>query len=236
MVLLNDVKNANKTTIIVHGVGSNQQNEMEQQIRKAVKNALNALESGAVPGYGTIYMMIANKIREAAISAKGKEAIAMEGVADVMESIYRTLAENSGNDAIDAVIMAKKLMAEGKLDAKPVIPAEQFLSIIKRSGESAISMLRTDEVLSAKPLGEDGFSTGSSKVVIYTSEGCPWCARTKQYLKSKGVSFKEINVSKNPAAVQDMIRVSGQTGTPVTVIKGQAVVGFDTARLDALLG
>mgnify|MGYP003681957836 CR=1 FL=1 len=32
-----------------------------------------------------------------------------------------------------------------------------------------------------------------------------------------------------------MIRDSGQTGTPVTVIKGQAVVGFDKARLDSLL-
>lgn len=35
------------------------------------------------------------------------EGIAMEGVADVMESMYRTLTENSGNDAIDAVILAK---------------------------------------------------------------------------------------------------------------------------------
>jgi len=236
MVLLNDVKNANKTTIIVHGVGSSHQSEMEQHIKKAVKNALNALESGVVPGDGIMYMILARKIREAAISANGKEAIAMEGVADVMESMYRTLAENSGNDAIDAVILAKKLMAERKLEMNMAMPAGQFLSIIKRSEESAISILRTDEVISAKPLAEDGFSTGSSKVVIYTSEGCPWCARTKQYLKSKGISFKEINVSRNPSAVQDMIRVSGQTGTPVTVIKGQAVVGFDTARLDALLG
>ena len=32
-----------------------------------------------------------------------------------------------------------------------------------------------------------------------------------------------------------MVRVSGQMGVPVTVIDGQAVVGFDRARLQALL-
>jgi len=31
------------------------------------------------------------------------------------------------------------------------------------------------------------------------------------------------------------MRDSGQTGMPVTVIKGQAVVGFDKAILDLLL-
>lgn len=93
-------------------------------------------------------------------------------------------------------------MAEGKLEMNMAMPAGQFLSIIKRSGESVISMLRTDEVISAKHLAEDDFSTGGSKVVIYTSEGCPWCARMKQYLKSKGIlSFKELKVSRNPSAV-----------------------------------
>ena len=32
-----------------------------------------------------------------------------------------------------------------------------------------------------------------------------------------------------------MINVSGQTGTPVTVIKGEVVVGFDEARLNQLI-
>lgn len=235
MVVLNDVKNSNKTTIIIHGIDSSSRGEMEKNIRKAVKNALNALDSGVVPGYGLMYMIMAEHIRKEALHASGKEALAMEGAAGVMENMYGTLAENSGNNPIDALISTKKKMADGSIDIERNVPASPFMSILKRGMESSIGMLRTDEVLSAKALDSDGFSAGGSKVTIYTSEGCPWCARTKEYLKSKGVSFKEVNVSKNPSAIQDMIRVSGQTGTPVTVIKGQAVVGFDRARLDSLL-
>jgi len=41
-------------------------------------------------------------------------------------------------------------------------------------------MLRTDEVLSAKSLYKKESFGGSLGVTIYTSDGCPWCARTKE--------------------------------------------------------
>jgi S1-C subfamily serine protease len=49
------------------------------------------------------------------------------------------------------------------------------------------------------------------------------------------VKYTEIDVSRDRAGAQEMVRVSGQMGVPVTVIDGQVVVGFDRARLQALL-
>lgn len=42
-------------------------------------------------------------------------------------------------------------------------------------------------------------------------------------------------MSADPAAAQEMVRLSGQQGVPVIVVDGQVVVGFNQARLDQLL-
>ena len=73
-------------------------------------------------------------------------------------------------------------------------------------------------------------------VKIYTTPTCQWCKKTKEFLKSKGVKYEEIDVSTNQAAAQEMIKKSGQTGVPVTDIDGKTVVGFDQEKLIELLG
>lgn len=50
-----------------------------------------------------------------------------------------------------------------------------------------------------------------------------------------GVAFKEYDVSLDRAAAQEMVNLTGQMGVPVIVINGQAVIGFDRARLQELL-
>jgi S1-C subfamily serine protease len=49
------------------------------------------------------------------------------------------------------------------------------------------------------------------------------------------VKFTEHDVSRDEKAAEEMVRVSGQMGVPVTVIDGQVVVGFDRRRLQTLL-
>lgn len=57
----------------------------------------------------------------------------------------------------------------------------------------------------------------------------------KEYLSRQSISFREVDVARDPAAAAEMVRVSGQQGVPVTVIDGQAVVGFDRSRLDYII-
>ncbi|MFC1981410.1 glutaredoxin domain-containing protein [Chloroflexota bacterium] len=57
----------------------------------------------------------------------------------------------------------------------------------------------------------------------------------KEFLSQRGTSFEERDVSRDPSAAQELVRNTGQMGVPVTVIDGQAVVGFDRARLEQLL-
>jgi S1-C subfamily serine protease len=58
----------------------------------------------------------------------------------------------------------------------------------------------------------------------------------KEFLSRRDIPFTEKNVAADRLAAQEMIQASGQRGVPVTVIDGQAVVGYDQRRLNALLG
>jgi thioredoxin 1 len=81
-------------------------------------------------------------------------------------------------------------------------------------------------------------STTAAKhsVTVFSTPTCPWCTRLKTYLREKQIAFKDVDVSRDAAAAQDMIHRSGQMGVPQAWIDGQVVVGFDRRRIDALLG
>lgn len=83
-------------------------------------------------------------------------------------------------------------------------------------------------------------SKGSDKkvprVVVYTSDGCPWCNRAKSYLRELMIPFTEINVSRKPAEAEKLVKRTGQTGTPQIDINGTFVIGFDKPKIDKLLG
>lgn len=74
-----------------------------------------------------------------------------------------------------------------------------------------------------------------AKIILFSTPSCSWCKKIKEYLKSNGFTYKEIDVSRDAAARADMIRKTGQEGVPQTWINNHPVVGFDRAKLDRLL-
>ncbi len=75
-----------------------------------------------------------------------------------------------------------------------------------------------------------------NRIVVYTSDGCPWCNKAKDYLKGLKISFREVNVSKNQTEAERLVKRTGQMGTPQLDINGSYVVGFDKNKIDNLLG
>jgi thioredoxin reductase (NADPH) len=62
-----------------------------------------------------------------------------------------------------------------------------------------------------------------------------FCRRVEEFLTKHGIAFEARNVAEDPAAMDDLMAL-GVATTPVTVIDGDIVVGFDQKRLAALLG
>jgi glutaredoxin-like YruB-family protein len=74
------------------------------------------------------------------------------------------------------------------------------------------------------------------RVVVYSGPGCPACGQLKNYLRRHGVSYREVDVSRDPRAAERIARRSGMMAVPQTDVNGRLVVGFDQAKLSRLLG
>lgn len=80
-------------------------------------------------------------------------------------------------------------------------------------------------------------------VEIYTSPLCGFCHAAKRLLKSKGISFSEIDVFRNPDRKPEMIqRANGGRTVPQIFVGDMHVGGCDelyaldrAGKLDALL-
>lgn len=74
----------------------------------------------------------------------------------------------------------------------------------------------------------------TQEVTIYTTPWCGFCSRAKRLLASKGVRFREVDVT-DPAARADMrARASGRTSVPQIFIGERHVGGCDELHaLDA---
>ncbi|MBI2146188.1 glutathione S-transferase N-terminal domain-containing protein, partial [Candidatus Woesearchaeota archaeon] len=62
-------------------------------------------------------------------------------------------------------------------------------------------------------------------ILIYTTPTCPWCRKTKEFLKSKKLKYTEKNVASNQKTQQEMLKKSGQMGVPVLDINGKIIIG-----------
>ena len=76
----------------------------------------------------------------------------------------------------------------------------------------------------------------AENIKVYTTSTCPWCIRVKQFLNENNVPYENIDVSSNPAAVEEMKEKSGQMGVPVVDVDGEIIVGFDKEKLKSKLG
>lgn len=74
------------------------------------------------------------------------------------------------------------------------------------------------------------------RVTVYTSSTCPWCAAAKAYLSKNNIPYREVNVSFNPSAADELVRRTGHTGVPQIDIDGTFVIGFDKPKINRLLG
>lgn len=61
-----------------------------------------------------------------------------------------------------------------------------------------------------------------------------FCNQAKEYLSQKGIEFQERNIAEDPGALADLKKLGYMT-TPVIVIDGSIVVGFDADKIDQAL-
>jgi glutaredoxin 3 len=80
------------------------------------------------------------------------------------------------------------------------------------------------------------------KVLMYVTDWCPYCARARSLLASKGVAFEEIDIDAVAGAREEMMARGGHDSVPQIFIGDQHVGGSDelqaldaAGRLDSML-
>ena len=57
----------------------------------------------------------------------------------------------------------------------------------------------------------------------------------KEFLSSKGYTFAEYDVTKDRAALDEMVKISGARSVPVIAACNEVMVGFDRTRLEQMV-
>ncbi|RSN70054.1 thermosome subunit [Candidatus Korarchaeum cryptofilum] len=176
MIFIEECENPRAVTILLRAGADTILDEAERGLKDALYVIRNVVEDGKVfHGGGSIQEELAIRLREYAHSEKGKEQLAMEAFANALESIPRILAENAGMDAVDAIVELRNAHKSGKISAgidvlngKVDNMAELGVvdtyrgvkNAIAAATETAILIIKTDDIIAAKPYEEKGKEKG----------------------------------------------------------------------------
>jgi glutaredoxin 3 len=67
---------------------------------------------------------------------------------------------------------------------------------------------------------------GDANIRLYTTDPCGFCRSAKALLESRGVSYKEINLAKDPDGRAELVAITGQMTFPQILVGERSIGGF----------
>ena len=67
--------------------------------------------------------------------------------------------------------------------------------------------------------------------ILYIKRGCPWCDEVVDYLERKKIEVETLVVSNNRDAMQEMVKLSGQSKAPTMDWHGKILADFGVDEL-----
>jgi glutaredoxin 3 len=71
----------------------------------------------------------------------------------------------------------------------------------------------------------------TSLPIVYIKIGCPWCDDVIEYLGGKRIAYRQVVVSGNREAMQEMVDLSGQSKAPTLDWDGEILADFGIDEL-----
>ena len=63
-------------------------------------------------------------------------------------------------------------------------------------------------------------------IVVYTTEPCGFCRQAKALLESREVSYREVNLSRDPSGREELVRLTGSMTFPQILVGSRSIGGF----------
>jgi len=172
MVFIEGCKDPRSVSVLIRAGLERMVDEAERAMHDALSVVADVVEKNkVVAGGGAAEAEAARELREYAAKIGGREQLAVEGFADSLEIIPKTLSENAGLEPIDVMVELRSAHEKPKghlmgvdvftgkvvnMDKKGVIePLSVKEQVIKSASEAASMILRIDDVIaSSKPREE----------------------------------------------------------------------------------
>merc|ERR1712066_1086199 len=165
-------------TILLRGASKDILMEVERNLQDAMLAARSiVMNPSLLPGGGAVEMAVSKKLREEAKKLKGIEQWPYKAVANALEVIPRTLIQNCGANTIRQMtsLRAKHAKNEGnnwgingltgeivQMDSLEIYdPLAVKLQVYKTAIETAVLLLRIDDIISGTRKAEGGEGTGA---------------------------------------------------------------------------
>ncbi len=150
-------------TIVVGGVEGPAGEEIIRGLYDAIRSTTLAINSShVVHGGGSVYAALSLKVRKSSEKRADRARLAMEAFSRALEIIPATLIENAGVDVLDTLLSLRSV-SDGKdpwginehgkveiIDNSITHPSDTILHGIISATEAACSLLRIDQVISAR--------------------------------------------------------------------------------------
>ncbi|HEY7376002.1 MAG TPA: glutaredoxin domain-containing protein [Polyangia bacterium] len=141
------------------------------------------------------------------------------------------------------------VMSKGRAPAKPMSRAAFETAALAAHPTGESSPLAAQSMRPAPiPALDGGAATGSPPaaggppvVTIYGTSWCGACRAARQYLTSRKIPFADKDIERDPEAARELAAKAAKMGiptdrVPVIDVRGRLLLGFDRARIEALLG
>ncbi|RLE44164.1 thermosome subunit [Candidatus Woesearchaeota archaeon] len=173
MVFVEGCKNPKAVTILIRGGTEHIVDEAERSVEDALGAVITAIKDGKVViGGGAVEIELAMKLRDYAKTVGGREQLAIDAFADVVEIIPRTLAESAGMDPLETLVNLRSKHTEengkyygidvmsGKIANMKELNVIEPLSVktqaITSGTEVAQMILRIDDIIAAQSKSSAG--------------------------------------------------------------------------------
>jgi glutaredoxin len=133
------------------------------------------------------------------------------------------------------------LLTAGKAPARPM-PREAFeTAAIAQLPPGASSPMGAHP---PQPMGDAGAPQsppGKAVVTVYGTSWCGACRQARAYFAERKIPFADKDIEQDPAAARELGEKAAKMGiptdrVPVLDVRGRLLLGFDRARVEALLG
>jgi glutaredoxin 3 len=75
-------------------------------------------------------------------------------------------------------------------------------------------------------------SAPSEKARLFIKPYCGWCDKAAAWLDAHQIDYEELDVMTDPAAYDEMVKLSGQTLAPVIDVDGKILADFGPDELE----